>query len=141
MNVIKRVLLPQKSVVTLSWILVLLLFFPPALLAQNNGQTFVKGLITDKAHQPISNASVLLLRAKDSSLVKGSITDANGGFVFSNISFGNYYVTASMLQYLLISSSTILITAEHLDINVPSLILQSETRQLEAVVVSGYFTP
>ena len=37
-----------------------------------NSQSSIKGIVTDKNQQSLANASVALLMAKDSSLVKGS---------------------------------------------------------------------
>ena len=133
----KSVMMLKKLMIICFWISGSILSIHPSLGAQNNDKTIIKGLITDRSLQPINNVSVILLRVKDSSLVKGSIADANGKFSFINIPFGKYYITASMLQYQAASTSTIVIDAEHADVNVPSLILQSETRQLETVIVSA----
>ena len=130
----KSILL-KKFMVLCFWITGLLLTTHPSLRAQNNEKTLIKGLITDKSLKPIIHVSVLLFQIKDSSLVKGSLTDANGKFSFSNIPFGKYYISASMLQYQTASSSMVIIDGEHTNLTVPSMVLQSETNQLEAVVV------
>ncbi len=43
-----------------------------------NAQGKVSGMVVDINGQPVNNANVLLLKYKDSSLVKGSVTSKNG---------------------------------------------------------------
>src|SRR4051794_13489880 len=55
----------------------------------------VKGVIKDADGKPVQYANVLLLKAFDSSLVKGTVSDAPGNYSFENIEKGKYYITAS----------------------------------------------
>ncbi len=51
------------------------------LMQQNaNAQSKIHGMIQNQDNQPVSNANVLLLKAKDSSLVKGMITTQTGAY-------------------------------------------------------------
>ncbi len=59
----------------------------------------VNGTILDEKNQPLDYANVLLLNASDSTLVKGSLTDSSGTFQFTNLSFKDYIVQASMVGY------------------------------------------
>lgn len=59
----------------------------------------VSGKISDIDNQGIAFANVLLMRATDSTLVKGSLTDDNGSYVFDNILRGTYYVQATFVGY------------------------------------------
>ena len=57
------------------------------------------GEIINKNNRHIANVSVMLLRKKDSSLVRGVISSDSGKFVFENISVGVYVVAASITGY------------------------------------------
>lgn len=66
--------------------------------AQNGGK--ISGSIKDGGNQKIIDAAtVSLLRAKDSSLVKAAITDATGNFSFDNIKQGDYLVLATSVGH------------------------------------------
>jgi len=70
-------------------------------------QSGIQGSITDASDKPLSNANVLLLNAKDSSLVKGTITTKSGEFSFSNITSGSYVVGATFVGFKQIYSTVI----------------------------------
>lgn len=54
----------------------LLLFFLPVLSAQSQ----ISGTVLDAKNTAVVYANVLLLRAADTSLVRGAVTDDNGAF-------------------------------------------------------------
>lgn len=70
-------------------------------------QSEILGSITDASDKPLSNANVLLLNAKDSSLVKGTVTTKSGEFSFSNITPGSYFVSATFVGFKQIYSTVI----------------------------------
>jgi len=59
----------------------------------------VSGKITDEKNEPLTGAVAELRNAKDSSLAKASIADAEGKFVVENIKAGNYFLKASLLGF------------------------------------------
>ena len=64
--------------------------------AQQAGK--ITGSIKDGGNQKIIDAaSISLLKASDSSLLKVSLTDANGQFSFENVKEGKYLVMASAI--------------------------------------------
>jgi hypothetical protein len=63
------------------------------------GQSQVSGLLLESGSKPLPFANVLLLQAKDSSLVKGAVTDERGRYSFEKIINGNYVIKAFMLGY------------------------------------------
>lgn len=66
--------------------------------AQSGGK--VTGAIKDGGNQKIIDAaSVSLLNAKDSSLVKTAVADKNGNYSFENLKDGNYLVKASSVGH------------------------------------------
>src|SRR5665647_2093132 len=58
-------------------------------------QSEIHGTVADAGGKPIKDASVLLLKSSDSSLVKGMVSDAAGKYAFENINKGSYMVSAS----------------------------------------------
>src|SRR6185437_7486203 len=55
----------------------------------------ISGKVVNEANEPVANANALLLRDKDSLLVKGMITSTSGNYVFENIPAGNYLITST----------------------------------------------
>lgn len=59
----------------------------------------IKGTVTDASGEPLSDATVRILSARDSSFVKGAPADVNGKFSFSGINRGKYIVEATYIGY------------------------------------------
>ena len=60
----------------------------------------VKGLLVDNNDQtPLISATVQLLSARDSSLVKGVVSDVNGHFRFTGVARGKYVAKVSYVGY------------------------------------------
>src|SRR6266498_3233776 len=59
----------------------------------------IKGNVKDESGKGIANASVSLLNAKDSSVVKLAVTDQNGQYQFKNIKEGRYMTNISYIGY------------------------------------------
>ena len=77
------------------------------LLAQTLPGT-ITGKVTDGGDQKIIDAAtVSLLKASDSSLVKISLTDKSGNFSFDNLSNGKYLLMATSIGHLKVYSSSL----------------------------------
>ncbi|MEI9911048.1 MAG: carboxypeptidase-like regulatory domain-containing protein [Bacteroidota bacterium] len=61
-------------------------------------QSKINGSVVDANNQPLADATVLLLKTKDSSLVKGTTTARNGQYSFTNITAGSYWVVSSFYK-------------------------------------------
>ncbi|MDX2283380.1 MAG: TonB-dependent receptor [Bacteroidia bacterium] len=59
-------------------------------------QTVVHGRITGEQGQPLSSATVLLLAEADSSLVKGALSNREGGFLLEGLQPGTYLLAAKL---------------------------------------------
>jgi len=69
-------------------------------LAQAQYSVGVNGIIQENGTKnPLEFASASLLTLKDSTLVKGSITNSKGGFVFNNVVPGVYKLRLSFIGY------------------------------------------
>lgn len=77
----------------------LLTLLLPILAAGAVSAANVTGIVKDVAGDPMIEATVKLLAAKDSSFVKGVTTKTNGGFAFNGINRGKYILSVSYIGY------------------------------------------
>ncbi|MFN3848373.1 MAG: outer membrane beta-barrel protein [Spirosomataceae bacterium] len=103
--------------------------------AQSGGK--ITGGILDEKKQALPFANVLLLKAKDSTLAKATVADANGKFEFFQIVDNQYLVSITMVGYEKYLSPKITISAENKDVNLPNIEMQLMTKQLKEVTVSA----
>ena len=59
----------------------------------------ISGIVTDNAGEPLPDATVRLLQAKDSAFVKGAIADIDGAFRITGVNKGKYIVEATYIGY------------------------------------------
>jgi hypothetical protein len=93
--------------------------------------------IVNEQQAALENATVEVLKVKDSSLVKAGITDKNGLAELENIRFGDYLLKITMINYSTQYSSSFSLSAAHADLTLPGIVLQPKTGQLENVTVTG----
>ncbi|MBK7872813.1 MAG: TonB-dependent receptor [Saprospiraceae bacterium] len=79
--------------------LLLATLFVNITLAQDSEKVSILGKLTDQSNKPMDFANVLLLNPTDSSLVKGTITDAEGAYLFEMVEDGNYLISATMVGF------------------------------------------
>ena len=65
--------------------------------AQNTSN--VKGAVNNPSSKPVGSATVELLSAKDSSLIRTAVTDNEGNYLFETIKPGSYFVKVSAISY------------------------------------------
>ena len=105
-------------------------------IAQTGGK--ISGSIKDGGNQKIIDAaSVSLLRAKDSSIIKVAVTDKDGNFSFENLKEGSYLVLATSTGHTKIYSNSFSITADKLSANVGVLQLVPAEKALKEVSVTA----
>jgi hypothetical protein len=78
---------------------ILLLFF---VFTRVNAQTekgTISGKVIDETNQPAIYATVSLHNSKDSTLVRGTISNLDGEYSLDNIAAGNYYVSVTMVGF------------------------------------------
>lgn len=103
--------------------------------SQPNLKGTINGIITDSSGKNLQNVSVILLGEKDSSLVKGMISNQTGRYEFSNISSGSYFLNASLLGYKTSLSSTFTIDNGHSKITLPAIKITPEITDLKEVTI------
>ncbi|HTF28413.1 MAG TPA: outer membrane beta-barrel family protein [Flavitalea sp.] len=104
---------------------------------RSHGQSVVAGTMQDENGKAIQYASVHLLKAADSSLLKGAMSDAAGKYSFHNIPIGKYIVSSTYTGMSQAFSKIIEVTSGKKQINAGILKLGTGTEQLKDVTVIG----
>ena len=65
----------------------------------------VTGTVTDSIGEPMIEATIRLLSAKDSAFVKGGTTNLNGKFTLQGVKQGSYIVQSDMIMRMPMSRS------------------------------------
>jgi iron complex outermembrane receptor protein len=105
--------------------------------AQNNLRGKITANITNEKNAPLENATVELLKSKDSSLAKVAITDKNGTAEFDNIRTGTYIAKISFVNYTTQFTSLVTLSADQLSIQLPKISLQPGSADMKEVVVTA----
>jgi len=104
--------------------------------AQSGGK--VTGSIKDGGNQKIIDAaSVSLLNAKDSGLVKTAVTDKNGNFSFENLKDGNYLIMATSVGHSKSYSKSFSLSPAHDAVALEVLQILPVSKNLQEVSVSS----
>ncbi|HEY1202651.1 MAG TPA: carboxypeptidase-like regulatory domain-containing protein, partial [Niastella sp.] len=98
-------------------------------------QIKVKGRVLNTNGEPLANASVMLLRSGDSSLIKGMMTTQEGRFSFDKVASGSYLVTSTFIGYKQVSSNIFVTNNEHIEL--PPLRLSQKEEKLSNVTIAA----
>jgi iron complex outermembrane receptor protein len=97
----------------------------------------VTGSVNEESQKPIESATVSLLAAKDSSVIKSSVSDKSGKFELNNISEGRFLVSVSYIGHKKFFSRKFEISASNKSIALGNIILPNQSNQLKEVSVIG----
>ena len=118
------------------YVFVLLMCLGDFAFAQVKGKASVS-IVTDQKNS-IENATVELLRSKDSALIKTSLTDNKGVAEFENINAGSYLVKISAVGYSPRFSEAFAITESQTSVTIPSIALAPKANnQMQDVTVTA----
>ncbi|WP_160715707.1 TonB-dependent receptor [Chitinophaga solisilvae] len=106
-----------------------------ALSSQAQSGPKVNGQITQAGNKPVEFATVTLLKAKDSSLVKGAVADISGKYEFDNIKQGQYLVAAAAMGMNKAYSKPFSVNG--VAYTVPALSLEAASKNLKGVDVTA----
>ncbi len=95
----------------------------------------IKGVVKDAEGKLLANASVSLLNAKDSAVIKISITDAAGEYKFQNIKEGKYLTDVNYIGYAVAHSAVFEVAGG--DVSIPAVSLARANNGLKDVVVTA----
>lgn len=121
----KKLLLSLVGVLTLT----------SAVFAQNSGQ--IRGTIWDENNQVLSFSNVFLLSGRDSSLVKTALADDQGSFVFEELAYGEYLVSATMVGYQKMTTPRIVLSQDNPVVKLDKMVLSANAQMLKDVTVTA----
>lgn len=93
----------------------------------------ITGKVFDETNTPLANVTATLQNAKDSTIVKISVTDKQGFYSFM-CNNGNYFITYSSVGFAKTKSATIELNNNY---EVPNVVLKKATKNLGEVTVSS----
>ncbi|MBN8679863.1 MAG: TonB-dependent receptor [Chitinophagales bacterium] len=97
----------------------------------------ISGRVNDSAGMPIEAATISLLYAADSSLVKMELSDATGRFEFSGINTGRFLVAVTAMGYEKMFGNPIEASATSSGIELPPITLVGSAINLNTVTVTA----
>jgi Outer membrane protein beta-barrel family/Carboxypeptidase regulatory-like domain/TonB-dependent Receptor Plug Domain len=96
----------------------------------------VSGVVKDQQGKGLDKSTISLLRAKDSSVVKLSVTKDDGRYSIIAVQPGNYLVSASHVGYMPLYSKVFELSGSG-ETNLPDLVLTRVAGELKAVTVTA----
>lgn len=112
---------------------VLLIFFASA---QQNGKVSISVFNDQKI--PVENATIELLKSKDSALVKTALTDKNGLAEFENISFNSYLIKITATGWNTFYTNNFKLDGSQASVKLPSASLTVKaSSQMQNITVSA----
>ncbi|PKV76085.1 outer membrane beta-barrel family protein [Pontibacter ramchanderi] len=130
----KNSLTHQSSCSKLYLLLPFFFFFCTTVSAQ---QATIAGKVLETADKPLGYANVLLLKAADSSLVKGTLSDESGAFLFEGIAVGRYKVVASMVGLGKSKAMEANVTSEAEALKLSPILMSQSATALKEVVIEA----
>jgi outer membrane receptor protein involved in Fe transport len=107
-------------------------------IAQNSTHaTAISGQLVDENGKPMDFATVSLLKAQDSSIVKGTLSNEQGAYTFDHINSGTYIIKASVVGYTKAVSQVFTLPNGTANFTVPSLKLLPASKALNAVTITA----
>ena len=101
--------------------------------ANSNAQ--VSGIIKDAQGNPVKAATISLLAAKDSAVIKLAASKENGSYIFPNTVAGKYLIKASSVEYKAAFSAPFEVSGS--EVTVPELQLVKTAANLKGVTVTA----
>ena len=122
----------MKTILSLSFLLLLSL-------TTAFGQVLTRGTVNGRvgtaAGKALEFTTMMLLKAQDSTLVKGSISNVDGNYTFENVGAGRYVVAAQQIGYRKTYSAPFAVDEAHPAVELPALAMTDETKNLTEVKV------
>src|ERR1700743_1521912 len=83
----------------------------------------ITGQVTDASKKPVDGATITLVTAKDSSLIKTELASTDGTFAFEQIKDGDYKIIITAVGFKNYRSEPISITSQNTVIALPAITL------------------
>src|SRR5437870_5800622 len=96
----------------------------------------ITGEIKDNSGKPLGAATIMLMRAKDSVLVKTEVSNNSGIYEFRQVKPGSYFVRTTAVN-MKPSASAMISVKEGETVTVPSISLKQADKALAGVTVTS----
>lgn len=111
------------------------LFVLAALTSMAQTSSKISGRIRDEQGNALAAASVSLLKAKDSALVKIAVTDKEGTYEFLNVREGKYLISSSSVGFQKSYSKPVEVAGK--DVEIPAVTAQQVSKDMSGVTVTA----
>jgi iron complex outermembrane receptor protein len=126
----------MKTTFTYIYYTLLLVLFAGITFAQETKPPgTVSGKLVNDQSAAIDYATISLLRAKDSTVIKGTLTNDAGAYIFDNIKPGDYIIKATTVGYTNTTSAGFTVGADA--VSLPVLKMQANVKALNTVTISS----
>ncbi|WP_462267475.1 TonB-dependent receptor domain-containing protein [Mucilaginibacter sp.] len=125
----------MKSNSCYKFLLLLLLLCGAGWASAQTSTVKVTGTLLTQEGKPLDYATVSLLQAKDSAIVKGALSSEAGVYTFNNVKAGTYIIRATAVGYTKVSSKPF--AASGNEIIIPALVLATAQKALNEVTITG----
>ncbi|HEY0244292.1 MAG TPA: outer membrane beta-barrel family protein [Mucilaginibacter sp.] len=106
-------------------------------IAQTKTSAKISGVLKDAQSKPMEYATVSLLKATDSTIVKGTLTTDAGAYTFDQITAGNYIIKATAVGYAKAVSPAFTVAAGASTVTAPDLKMQDNSKSLQTVNITA----
>src|SRR5471030_641557 len=90
----------KRIIIKIKFTLLLLLGSAAILFAQaGKPEAKISGSLLDEQGKPMDYATVSLLKAQDSTVVKGTLSNETGAYTFDHVNAGSYIIKATVVGY------------------------------------------
>ena len=128
----------SKYIKPLFFILTIQLLFCTIVSAQLKTNTRLSGKVFDKStNQPLEYATITLISKQSGKIINGTIADAKGAFVISNISFDAYKINIEFIGYEKNTIDNISLNSNKPSVSLGTINLSPSTHSLQNVLIIG----
>ncbi len=112
--------------------------FSFSLTAQTKPNASISGKVFDKAtNQALEYATVTVINEQSGKVINGSVADAKGVFLISNLPFDTYKVNINYIGYEQITLDNITVTSDKRSARLGTILLNPSTHSLQGVEITG----
>ena len=97
----------------------------------------IQGKVLEKVDVPASFATVALIAAKDSSIIKGRVAEDNGTYIFEKVPFGKYKISVTHTGFKKKFSEEFQLSDSNIEVIMPEMTLQEDSKVLSEVIVKA----
>jgi iron complex outermembrane receptor protein len=128
----------KPVIIKIRYTLLLLLISTASLFAQEaKPEVKISGSLQNEQGKPMDYATVSLLKAQDSTVVKGTLSTETGAYIFDHIPAGNYIIRATVVGYQKVASKAFTVSQGSANVTVPALKMAPGSHTLNTVTVTA----